>query len=164
MAENRKTKRILGIFHLLNRRNEASFKEVTDIKSVSKKTVYRDICILRQIGYQIEYVKKAGAFVMLPGKKLPNYPENMTRRRYLKKISRLTNMMNNMDGAADPAEWYREKYPELSARTMQRDFKTLTSIGYEVNYMRGVDERGELPAYRYYCVFPGSIDDIYAPC
>jgi predicted DNA-binding transcriptional regulator YafY len=50
MAEGKKTERILAIFHLLMYCKEVSFKEVTDEIPVSKKTVYRDMCLLRQTG------------------------------------------------------------------------------------------------------------------
>ena len=159
-AENRKTERILSIFHLLSYCDEVSFKEVFNYWGrVSKKTVYRDMCLLRQLGFQIEFDRKLKAFVMSQEKGEQRIPvtENQSRRRYIQKISRLIDMMRNMDSADDPAEWYRENYPNLSARTMQRDFKVLNSIGYVVGYMRGADEWEKHEPYKYYCEYPGSI-------
>ena len=160
MAENTKTERILVIFHLLSFCAEVSYKEVTDLIPVSKKTVDRDICLLREIGFQIEFSKKLRAFVMSKEKKEPCFPENLTRRKYREKILRLTDLMCEMDGADDPAVWYRERYPSLSARTMLRDFKILRSIGYRVVYQRGGDEWDEHQPNKYYFERPfGAFDD-----
>ena len=160
MAENTKTERILAIFHLLSFCTEVSYKEVTDLIPVSKKTVDRDVCLLREIGFQIEFSKKRGAFVMSKEKKEPCFPENLTRRKYREKILRLTDLMRGMEGADDPAVSYRERYPNLSARTMQRDFKILRSIGYRVEYQRGADEWDERRSNKYYSERPfGAFDD-----
>ena len=157
MAESGKTKRILNIFHLLRYSDEVSFKFViqSTYVDVCKKTVYRDIRLLRQLGFQIEFKKKLKAFVMPSDKPTepPCFPENKTQRLYLQKILRLIRMMCEMDAAADPAAWYRENYPDLSVRTMQRDFKILNYIGYFVEYRRGVYERGELQN-KYCCDYP----------
>ena len=158
MVGTSKTKRVLNIFHLLRYSDEVSFKYViqSGYVDVSKKTVYRDIHLLRQLGFQIEFKKKLKAFVM-PSEKPkepPRFPENKTQRLYLQKILRLIRMMCEMDAAADPAFWYRENYPDLSVRTMQRDFKVLNSIGYVVEYMRGADEREEYQPNKYYCDYP----------
>ena len=155
MTQKKKTERILSIFHLLRYCNEVSFKEVTDYcGAVSRKTVYRDICLLRQLGLQIEFKKNLKAYVLLQERKPPHFPKNQTQQLYRKKILRLIDMMLNMDRADDPVAWYCENYPGLNVRTMQRDFKILGPIGYEVRYMRGVDERGEHPPNKYYCEWP----------
>lgn len=34
----------------------------------------------------------------------------------------------------NPVAWYRERYPDLSNRTRQRDFKKLSKIDYRIVY------------------------------
>jgi predicted DNA-binding transcriptional regulator YafY len=143
----------LGIFHLFTYCSEVSFKEVTDQIPVSKKTVYRDIRLLRQIGYEIGFSRKDNSFAMSREMAPPQFPENKTQRRYMEKILRLTTLMLEMPGADDPAAWYRERFPNLSARTMQRDFATLNGIGYRVAYER--ESYGMHPAGKYFCEWPG---------
>ena len=159
MAENMKTERILVIFHLLSLCTEVSYKEVTARIPVSKKTVARDICLLREIGFQIEFSKELRAFVMSKEKKEPCFPENRTKRKYREKILRLIDLMCEMDGADDPSAWYRQRYPNRSVRTMLRDFKILRSIGYRVGYQRGADEWEERQPDKYYSEWPFGVYD-----
>jgi hypothetical protein len=79
---------------------------------------------------------------------------------YMGKILRLITMMSEMDGADDPAAWYREQFPNLSARTMQRDFRVLNSIGYRVEYQREIDDWHGRDAGKYYCEWPASTYDL----
>ena len=159
MAKNTKTERILAILHLFRRCREVSFKEVTDLIPVSKKTVYRDIRFLREAGFCISYARTSGAFVMCPDKEPALLPENKTRRRYMERVLRLAEMMSGMGRADDPAAWYREKYPNLSTRTRQRDFKILCSIGYRVEYVRGSDDWADREPRKYYCEWPADTYD-----
>lgn len=153
-GEIRKTERLLAEWHLFRYCREVSFKEITDQLPVSKKTVYRDICLLRQIGCDINFSRERGAFVMAKAKLDPQFPENRTQRKYMEKILRLIAIMDEMDGADDPAAWYRERFPGLSARTMQRDFKILNAIGYSLVYVREKDDWQEREAGKYYCEWP----------
>lgn len=127
-----KTERILVGYHLLKRCREVSCKEVTDVFHVSAKTVRRDLHILAQAGYAANYSRERKGYVIDRTPRKAEFPERRNERMYLRKIIRLTTLMNEMDQAADPVEWYHAKYPDLSARTMQRDFKTLNKIGYSV--------------------------------
>ncbi len=36
-------------------------------------------------------------------------------------------------------KWYRETFPHVSRRTMQRDFAQLNALGYEIRYDRWPD-------------------------
>jgi predicted DNA-binding transcriptional regulator YafY len=132
---------------------------------VSKKTVCRDIALLRGIGCGVVFSRELGAFVMdkesaEPRDAAARFPENKTQRLYREKILRLITLMDEMALADDPAKWYHARYPALSPRTMQRDFKLLNAIGYHVIYQRERDERGEREIGKYYCEWPGSTYDL----
>jgi predicted DNA-binding transcriptional regulator YafY len=156
-----KTERLLGVFHLLKYCREVSFREITDQMRVSKKTACRDIALLRGIGCGVVFSRELGAFVMdkaSAGQRdaAARFPENKTQRLYREKILRLITLMDEMEGADDPAEWYRARFPALSARTMQRDFRLLNAIGYRVTYQRERNEWNERERGKYYCEWPGS--------
>lgn len=56
----------------------------------------------------------------------------------------------------DPVGRYKALFPKLCNRTMQRDFKTLRSIGYRIIYQREEDFWEEHPIGSYYCDYPGN--------
>lgn len=147
--EPTKTSRILSIFHLFRYCREVSFREITDLLPVSKKTAYRDILLLKQAGVlSIRYARKRKAFVFTDRQfHAPQFPENRTRKRYLERIIRLCTLMVTLDGE-NPVGWYRKHYPNLSERTRQRDFAELCKIGYSIRYERA-DPWGEPGHYRY---------------
>ena len=160
-----KTSRLLVVFHLFRHFHEVSFKEITDMLPVSEKTVYRDIQILKRAGVlQIRYSKRQEAFVPASlNFTEPDWPENQTQRRYLEKIRRLCTLMVQIEEAEDPVAWYRERYPGLSDRTRQRDFKELGKVGYRIGYNPLHDpDRDWDPNYEpgWYCDFPTGAYDI----
>ena len=160
-----KTSRLLEVFHLFRHCQEVSFQEITDILPVSEKTVYRDIQILKRAGVlQIRYSKRQEAFVPASlNFTEPDWPENQTQRRYLEKIRRLCTLMVQIEEAEDPVAWYRERYPGLSDRTRQRDFKELGKVGYRIGYNPLHDpDRDWDPNYEpgWYCDFPTGAYDI----
>jgi len=151
MAKNDKTKRILNIYQFLMYNRPASYKELAKYcGSVSQKTVYRDMCLLGQLGFRFTFDGRDNNFSISHSWENPRSPENQTQQLYFKKILRLIDMMDSMNEAEDPAVLYRKKYPDLSTRTMQRDFKILSSIGYVVKYVREADAQGERQSNRYY--------------
>ena len=160
-----KTSRLLVVFHLFRHCQEVSFKEITDMLPVSEKSVYRDIQILKRAGVlQIRYSKRQEAFVPASlNFTEPDWPENQTQRRYLEKIRRLCTLMVQIEEAEDPVAWYRERYPGLSDRTRQRDFKELDKIGYQIGYnpLRNPDRDWD-PHYEpgWYYEFPSGAYDI----
>ena len=160
-----KTSRLLVVFHLFRHCQEVSFQEITDMLPVSEKTVYRDIQILKRAGVlQIRYSKRQEAFVPASlNFTEPDWPENQTQRRYLEKIRRLCTLMVQIEEAEDPVAWYRERYPGLSDRTRQRDFKELGKVGYRIGYNPLHDpDRDWDPNYEPggYCDFPTGAYDI----
>jgi predicted DNA-binding transcriptional regulator YafY len=161
MREISKTERLLAVFHLLRYCKEVSFKEVTDEIPVSKKTVYRDMRLLRQIGWDINFSRERSAFVMSRDRGAPQFPANKTQHMYMEKILRLTILMTEMISAEDPAAWYRLRFPDLSKRTMQRDFRILNGIGYLVGYQREIDDWQGREVGKYYCEWPASTYGLY---
>ena len=160
-----KTSRLLVVFHLFQHCREVSFKEITDMLPVSQKTAYRDIRLQRQAGVlQIRFVKSQEAFVTVNLEfTQPKLPENQTQKLYLEKIRRLCTLMAQIEEAEDPIAWYRTKYPHLSDRTRQRDFKELGKIGYQIHYnpVYNPDQDWD-PNYTpgWYCDFPNGAYDI----
>ena len=154
-----KTSRRLVVFHLFRHCREVSFKEITDMLPISQKTAYRDIQALKQAGVlQIRYSKRQAAFVPVSlDFAEPDWPTNQTRRRYLEKLRRLCTLMVQIEEAEDPVAWYQERYPGLSDRTRQRDFKELGMIGYKISYNPLHDpDRDWDPNYEpgWHCDFP----------
>ena len=160
-----KTSRLLVVFHLFRHCQEVSFQEITDMLPISEKTVYRDIQILKRAGVlQIRYSKRQEAFVPASlNFTEPDWPENQTQRRYLEKIRRLCTLIVQIEEAEDPVASYRERYPGLSDRTRQRDFKELGKVGYRIGYNPLHDpDRDWDPNYEpgWYCDFPTGAYDI----
>jgi predicted DNA-binding transcriptional regulator YafY len=155
-----KTERILAIYHLFIYCEEVSMQELSDNLPGCKKTFSRDIALLKESGIPICYSSKRRAFVLGSDKRVePCFPENKSELRYIKKLMRLTKMMNEMDSADEPDKWYAETFPDASKRTMERDFAVLNAIGYKIRYKRSEDDNvGEWdsPLGRYYCDFPYS--------
>ncbi|WP_027398742.1 hypothetical protein [Anaerovorax odorimutans] len=156
-----KTERILSIFHLFRYCREISLKEIIDLLPYSKKTILRDISLLKQGDIiHIRYSKRLDAFIPINGENAvcndpnPKYPEYKPHKVYLEKLIRLTTIMREADMHDDPAIWYKNKYSNLSSRTMQRDFAILRKIGYMIIYQRNKDEFEEHIAGNYYCNFP----------
>jgi hypothetical protein len=60
--------------------------------------------------------------------------------------------------AKDCDKWYAKTFPNISKRTMQRDFAVLNAIGYRVKYERDScnshDAGFDMPPRRYYCDKP----------
>jgi hypothetical protein len=152
-----KIDRILGLYHLLRHCREVSYEEVTNMVVVSKKTIRRDIRVLAQIGYTANFSKENKAFILDKTRGEVQLPERKNQRLYLQRLIRLTRIMNEVENGEDPAPWYRTNYPELSARTMQRDFQTLCGIGYDILYIRNFYNPKDLPVGTRYCEWP----DVY---
>lgn len=159
-----KTQRILSIYHLLIYCEEVSMQELTDQFHSCKKTFSRDIALLKKTGVDVRYSKRRQAFV-LEGKcfDVPKYPDNKSQRRYMEKLIRLFIMMDEIPDE-DCERWYAITFPEISRRTMQRDFATLNSIGYKIRYERSAfnchDAGFDLPPCRYYCDRPNGAYDL----
>jgi len=162
-----KTSRVLSIFHLFCYCQEVSFNEFPDLIPISRKTFERDIAFLEQAGLlDIRYSRRAEAYVPASGgcmicSRPPRFPESKPQRQFMEKIIRLTTMMQSLKEDTDPAKWYRENYPELSTRTMQRDFAELGILGYRIHPRGIIDFDGDKPFISSYCDFPDGESSAY---
>lgn len=143
-----RTRRILTLYHIFYNCPDISFKGIRSYISEDEavdRTIIRDVRLLKEAGLiKTRYSKKCRAYVPLSGYSFipreyqpPKLPENKTQRVYMEKIIRLCTLMTDvvMCEEEDPIKWYREKYPQLSERTRQRDFKTVCSVGYKIQYL-----------------------------
>jgi len=146
-----KTERILYIYHLFRFCEEVSMQELRNhwqLKDFSDKTFSRDISLLKRAGVPIHFSGRRKAFVQIdetgkegrsPKFRAPDYPESKKGQQYIDKIIRLITIMDGLP-YEDCDVWYRGTFPDASKRTMQRDFATLKTIGYEVYYKREWDD------------------------
>lgn len=157
MARNiTKTQRVLAVYHLLRYCSEVSMKELEDNLPGCRKTFSRDIALLKKAGIPVRYSARQRAFILdyEKGYTEPNYPEGKSERRYLEKLVRLIEVMQGIP-YEDCDIWYTETFPGVSKRTMQRDFATLNSIGYDIRYARSEEYVDfDMPVNRYYCDEP----------
>ena len=150
-----KTQRILGVYYLLSNYEEVSFKELTDsLPGWCEKTFTRDISLLKKAGIPVKFSLKLKAYVLeFQERAKPRLSKNKAEVRYIKKIMRLTRMMDEMPGE-DCDKWYEDAFPDVSKRTMQRDFATLNAVGYRIKYERESynyhDSGIDLPPGHYY--------------
>lgn len=170
MKYNR-TERLLELFHMFCYCQTASFRYIREGHvpeyEAGDRTIIRDIRFLKEAGLiKAQYSKKERAYVpsdggcFVPKEFQPlKLPEKKNQRIYMEKIIRLCTLMTDVVKAQeeDPLRWYREKYPQLSERTRQRDFETLRKVGYVIKYWPVIDEeehgcwgytiRGNTPYY-----------------
>jgi len=159
-----KTKRILNIYHLFLICEEVSDVEIHNWLNFclfyvekkyddwNKKTISRDIATLKNAGVPIRYSGKRKAYI-LSGKSESNITGEEKNNKaiaklgkkelqYINKIKRLTSFMKRLREIRDsePCDvHYTKMFPEVSKRTMQRDFAILDNIHYEINYKRTWD-------------------------
>jgi len=159
-----RTQRILIIYFILLGEDIKTGEQI-DPWSVehfpwSKRTFSRDIDTLKKAGVKITYSKKRKCYTLTDrnfGE--PNYPDGKAEARFLNKIVRLVTLVRDIPGK-DCDVWYMENIPNATKRTMQRDFATLNSIGYNIAYERrkenehrlsDSDDDFDLPIRHYYC-------------
>jgi len=160
-AKAEKTLRILEIYHLFITCREVAVleffqrvrwtidKESNEVVFWNKKTISRDIATLKFAGVPIKYSGKRKAYVLSKNPKdiivdEDEYSKSIAHlgkkeQQYIRKIRRLTRFMKRLREILDsePVEvHYKEMFPEVSTRTMQRDFATLYDINYQVKYKR----------------------------
>jgi predicted DNA-binding transcriptional regulator YafY len=161
-----KTERILTIYHLFIFCEEVSKQELRNcLRGFSEKTISRDISLMKRAGVPIHFSKRRDAYVLKDndcdesqhqGLRAPDYyGYNNKEKQFLDKIIRLTIVMSYLP-EKDCDVWYRETFPDISRRTMQRDFAILKNIGpgYVIYYKREWenpdDKDDELPPGHYY--------------
>lgn len=152
--------RILLVYHLLLNLEEVSMRELSRLPC-SRKTVLRDIALMREAGVGVKFVPPH--YYQLTGKlQTPKPGDPSIHNQKLQKLHRLFYMMEHL-AETDCDLWYRRQFPGLSLRTMQRDFAVLNQIGYRITYERNEindhDSGTDVPVRHYYCDFP----DPYEP-
>ena len=114
---------------------------------------------MRRKAYVLSYDKK-GISTEREADSTRKSAKSKRAQQYINKIARLTTFMDFLrDMPDDPCDaWYRETFPEVSKRTMQRDFAMLNSISYLVEYKRAWecpwDKENEQPVGYYYFAEP----------
>ena len=188
--KNEKTIRILTIYHLFRFCEVVSMEEIRNAVGVwNDKTIFRDIAILKHAGVPIlfstlqkGYVKDSNKFKdgmsvesghylsdvrTVTNNEVSNYYKHaqsffgaIREKQYIIKIARLITMMSALP-EMDCDIWYQETFPDVSVRTMKRDFALLKNVKaiyhdyrYEIFYKRAWEfpelKEGEDPPGHYY--------------
>lgn len=149
-----KVSRILSVYYLLLQCEEVSWQELAPL-SHCKKTIQRDITLICQAGaVSVRFDRVRKAYVMEDKTlKAPVCVENKAQARQIQKLHRLLRALKEMP-EEDCDLWYRSTFPEVSNRTMQRDFAELNKLDFEIRYERdllvlGYDSGEEHPPGRY---------------
>ncbi len=146
---NTRTNRILYLYHIFYYCQRVSFgmiREYIPEGEVSKKTLFRYIKLLEDAGLiRLRYSKADRAYIPVDNFFVPRdgqfypakFPAKKSQRLYMEKIIRLCTLMSEMVmyEVENPIAWYRKRYPELSDRTRQRDFKQLREVDYCIDYV-----------------------------
>ncbi|MCH5267491.1 MAG: hypothetical protein J1E62_04020 [Lachnospiraceae bacterium] len=163
-----RTNRILILFRLFYYCETVSYNLIKEYfpeveKEAGRKMVRRYIRLLEEAGLiRLRYSKAERAYVPVDRSFVPQngqfypakLPDSKPKRLYMEKIIRLCTLITEvmLQEEEDPIAWYRKRYPELSDRTRQRDFKQLGEVGYMVEYFPGDIDA---PAGYYYDYFDG---------
>lgn len=133
-----KISRVLSIYYLLLYCKEVSWAELAPL-STCKKTIQRDIALIRQAGGLVRFRKTQDihGYVMESKELADQIPtENEAQQRLILKLRRLFLFMPYLDAEEDCDIRYRELFPDVSKRTMQRDFAELNKLGFNIRYER----------------------------
>lgn len=152
-----KVARQLAIFHIFSCSKVVEIVEVVSliniIKKTSGKTIIRDIKDLQNAGLiNINFSKTENGYIHNDINNTcpfltPAFLNNKAKNRSYEKLIRLATIMLKLENYTMEAQyfnksedketcvsWYKKKFPNLSTRTMWRDFKELRRIGYNVEY------------------------------
>ncbi|MCC5911898.1 MAG: DeoR family transcriptional regulator [Clostridiaceae bacterium] len=149
-----KTSRQLILFHMFLHSEVVETTEVTNLVKVSHRTIARDIKDLESAGLiRVVFSKKEKGYVHMDHQcrcpmVAPIFSDNKASNRHLEKLIRLANIMIGLQGHEEEpyweeevygnqqscSDWYRATFPNVSQRTMQRDFAELNKIGYCIRY------------------------------
>lgn len=126
---------------------------IFEILPTSRRTLQRDVKDLTDAGLiSVTFSKKEQAYVK-GDKKLEFHGDlsNKYRNRHLKRLHRLGMLICSLDNDevseeerycrenyATCKDVYRKLFPEVSVRTMQRDFVLMNRLGYHIKYNRRI--------------------------
>lgn len=150
-----KTSRQLILFHIFYCSHIIEWEDINNILEVSRKTITRDIKQLKDAGIiNVRYSKIEKGYIHCDEKDHcpflpPTFGENKKENIYTNKLIRLATIMTGLIGHTEIpyyeddsrnqetcSSWYKKQFPNISTRTMQRDFKQLNEIGYNISYDR----------------------------
>lgn len=154
-AYSQKAVRVVKLYRLLKEYMEVSRSELEQVfPGVSQRTLARDISLLRRAGANIVWSAKQKAYLKdYQNDTLPAPLGNSPESRFINMLRRFIDILDNMSDV-DCGGWYRSRFPELSERTMHRDFALLKRIGVVIYYQREEDF-GDREIGKYY------IDELY---
>jgi len=168
-----KVSRQLLILHIFLCSSIIEITEITSLIKVSNKTIMRDIKELQNAGLlNIKFSRKEKGYVHIDDDNRcpfsrPILSDSKAKKLLFDKLIRLATIMiglrdhtelpcydNKSKNQETCGSWYRKRFPNLSTITMQRDFKELNKIGYEIKYDRSV---------KYHTVdFPKGLEGIWS--
>jgi ADP-ribosylglycohydrolase len=152
-----KALRQLIIFHIFNSSKVVEYDDILNlinsIKETSKKTIMRDIKNLQNAGLiNVRFSRGENGYIHKDFNNRHQFSpavisDNKAENRSYEKLIRLGTIMIELKNHREVpyydeksknqetcASWYKKKFPNVSTRTMWRDFKELSNIGYEITY------------------------------
>lgn len=166
-----KISRQLVIFHIFIYSTVVEFIEITNLVKISHKTIIRDLKDLQNAGLMnVRFSKKEKGYIHIDDDNhcpfsSPIFSSNKARNMHIEKLIRLAIIMIDLryhtelpyyeEGCENQetcSSWYKKRFPNLSIRTMQRDFVELNKIGYLIKY--------DYYERYYYVEFPEGIEEI----
>ncbi len=144
----------IAVFHILYYCKVIEFREFSDAGiTLSRKTISRYIDELENAGLlRVVYSKKENGYIHVDNSQRcpfspPKYTQSERTNAHIDKLIRLVTIMldaeysESSDWVEDekPKEdvfisWYKKTFPNISKRTMYRDFDELNKIGYSIRY------------------------------
>jgi len=138
---------------------------------IPQSTMYKDLKDLRDAGLiSVKYDSMLNEYVDDESEsKYESEKDTKPRRKHLDRLNRLVRCLHELSndemdydyettdfikGKVSCKDRYVEMFPEVSARTMERDFNVLTNIGYPMRYNR------ETQQYDFYDDSNSDMDDL----
>jgi hypothetical protein len=139
-SEFNKIERLLITYHQFKYGIAPSLR---DFPAKTKKTFERDCNVLRKTGVRIKYDRKNKGYISSLTSDSQIYADyiptgNIPEERLIRRLIRLMDVMNSLVEGESVSEWYKQNYPNVTARTRQRDLVTLCNIGYKVEYVGNI--------------------------
>jgi hypothetical protein len=142
-SKNAKTIRILHVYKMFSTYGKIITKDLMEHFywwCWSEKTLQRDVKLLKKIGFLIDYCQAERIYVMESWSKNLHISETDLKPKeiqYLNKLTRLITIMRRIPDA-DCDIWYKQTFPDISKRTMLRDFSLLneSKLGYNIYYKK----------------------------
>ena len=142
-----KISRQLILLHIFIYSKVIEINEITNLINIGNKTIQRDLQELQRAGLlRIKFSKKENGYTHIDdNNRCPFakavFSEIKAQNIHLEKLIRLATIMTELrdyqyNNQETCSSWYKNKFPKVSRKTMQRDFIELNDIGYEIQYDR----------------------------